>query len=46
MTRYQALRQAGCDCLTAGIISFMNSVQGVPDGYAGILNVVIEYEKE
>lgn len=44
MTRYQFLRQDGCDPFSAGFISFMNYCFDVPDNLIGFMNVVIEFK--
>ena len=41
MTRYQVLRNLGCDWFTAG---FMNYMLNYPEGVIGFMNVVIEYD--
>ena len=44
VSRYRALRNLGCDPLTAGFIAFMNCVAGVPAREIHFMNVVIELE--
>lgn len=46
MSRYQALRAAGCDPLTAGFIALMNRLFGVPPGVIVFMNVVIDYDPD
>ena len=44
MTRYQVLRNLGCDWFTAGGITFMNYMLNYPEGVIGFMHVIIEYD--
>lgn len=44
LTRYKVLRKMGCGWFTASTISMLNHMWGVPNGYIGFMNVVIEFD--
>lgn len=44
--KYQAYRAVGCDPITSIFGAFLNTLQGIPEGWAGILSVTIKYDEE
>lgn len=44
--KYQAYRAVECDPITSIFGAFLNTLQGIPKGWAGILSVTIKYDEE
>lgn len=43
MTRYQTCRKFGFDPLTSICVCLLNTLWGIPKGYFGIMNLIVEY---